>query len=67
MELRDTCFKTPNLNIFKDLKDEHNEERNGIYQKEPSEYTELRKHCIALQYIGSGKKIKKTQTTRKYL
>lgn len=49
MELTDTCFKTLILSIFKDLKDEHKEERNGKYQKEPSEYTELWKHCISLQ------------------
>lgn len=29
--------KTPILNIFKDLEDEHNEERCGKYEKEPSE------------------------------
>lgn len=49
-------FKTPILNIFKDPKDENNEERNGKYQKEPNEYIELRKHCIALQYIRNGKR-----------
>ena len=37
MELTDACSKTPILNTFKDMEDEHNEERNSKYKKEPSE------------------------------
>lgn len=37
MELTDVCSKRPIPNIFKDMEDGHNEERNGKYNKELSE------------------------------
>lgn len=46
MELTDLCFKTPILNIFKDLEDEPNEERNCKCKKEPNEILELRKNIV---------------------
>ena len=48
MELIDMCFKTLILNIFKDLEDEPNEERNRKYKKEPNEISRAQKTLYSL-------------------